>query len=45
MGVHAAVEIGSIGTTNNSLIKEDYSQFTLTLSYRDFWFTHMKKYD
>lgn len=45
LALHATVEIGSRGTTNKGLIKENYSQFGLTLSYRDFWFTNIKRYD
>ena len=37
LGMQATLEFGSRGTTNNSLIKENYTQLTLTLSYRDFW--------
>ncbi len=45
-GLQGALELGTRGTTNNSLIKENYTQFNLTLSYRDFWISRkMKKYD
>ena len=41
-----AMELGTRGTTDNSLIKENYTQFNLSLSYRDFWISRkMKKYD
>lgn len=41
-----AMELGRRGTTDNSLIKENYTQFNLSLSYRDFWISRkMKKYD
>lgn len=45
LGWHTALEIGARGTTDNGLIKEKYTQISFTLSYRDFWFTKMKKYD
>ncbi len=45
LGFSAAVQLGTRGTTNNGLIKENYTQFTFTLSYRDFWFTKGRKYD
>jgi hypothetical protein len=38
-------EYGVRGTTNMNLIKENYFQFTLTLSYRDFLFSKGRKYD
>ena len=46
LGIHAAVEVGQRGTTNNGLIKEGYTQFNVTLSYRDLWISKkMKRYD
>lgn len=45
LGFSAALQVGSRGTTNNGLIKENYTQMTFTLSYRDFWFTKGRKYD
>ena len=45
LGISAALQVGSRGTTNNGLIKENYTQMTFTLSYRDFWFTKGRKYD
>lgn len=40
------IEIGSRGTTNYGLIKENIQQATLTVSYRDFWNTKkIKKYN
>ena len=44
LGVQGALEIGTRGTTANGLIRENYTQFTLTLLYRDFWFGK-RKYD
>lgn len=45
-GLQGALEIGKRGTTDYSLIKENYTQFNVTLSYRDFWVSRkMKKYD
>ncbi len=46
LGLQGAIEIGKMGTTENGLIKEKYTQFSITLSYRDFWVSRkMKKYD
>ena len=46
LAIHGALEIGQRGTTNNGLIKEGYSQFNITLSYRDLWISKkMKRYD
>ena len=46
LAIQAAVEVGQRGTTNNGLIKESYTQFNVTLSYRDFWFSRkMKRYE
>ena len=45
LGMSAALTVGSKGTTSMNLIKENYTQFSLTISYRDFWFTAKKKYD
>ncbi len=46
VAVQAALEIGKRGTTNKGLIRENYTQFNITVSYRDFWFSRkMKKYD
>jgi len=40
-----ALEVGNRGTTTNGLIRENYIQATVTFSYRDFWFTKVKRYD
>ena len=45
IGLSAALLVGSKGTTTQNLVKENYTQFNLTISYRDFWFTAKKKYD
>lgn len=46
LGILGTIEIGSRGTTNNGLIKENITQVGLTISYRDFWFTKkIKKYN
>jgi len=45
LGLQASVELGTRGTTNSGLIKENYSQVNLTISYRDFWYVKVKKYD
>lgn len=39
------LEIGKRGTTQNNLIKENYVQAGITLTYRDFWFTRIKKFN
>lgn len=38
LGVQGALEFGQRGTTANGLIKENYTQFTLTLMYKESWF-------
>lgn len=46
LGLQGAMEIGKRGTTDAGLIKEKYTQFTMTISYRDFWPSRkMKRYD
>lgn len=45
LGVQLNMEIGQRGTTNKNLIKENYTQINLILSYRDFWFVKVKKFD
>ena len=45
LGYQFSLELGSRGTVNKGLIKENYSQVNFTLSYRDFWFTKGRKYD
>ncbi|MEI6184209.1 MAG: hypothetical protein WCP65_01685 [Bacteroidota bacterium] len=44
-GMSAALLVGSRGTTTMNLVKENYTQFSVTLSYRDFWITAKRKYD
>lgn len=39
------VELGTFGTTQRNLIKQNYTQVTFTVAYRDFWFTKVKKYN
>ena len=39
------LEFGKRGTTNLNLIKENYTQASVTFVYRDFWFTKGRKYD
>jgi hypothetical protein len=36
--------LGQTGTTQNGLVKENYVQIGVTLSYRDVWYTKLKKY-
>jgi hypothetical protein len=40
-----SAEVGQRGTTSNKLIKENYVQFTLALTYRDYLFTKGRRYD
>jgi hypothetical protein len=40
-----SVEGGERGTTAQNLIKENFLQFTFTLTYRDFLFSKGHKYD
>jgi len=44
IGVHLGLDIGQRGTTQNGLIKENYVNFTISVSYRDFWRTRGAKY-
>lgn len=46
LGIQGTIEIGSRGSTDKGLIKENITQLGLTISYRDFWFTKkVKKYN
>jgi len=46
LAIQGAIELGVRGTTEKGLIRERYTQFTLSLCYRDFWFSRkMKRYD
>lgn len=46
LGIQGTIELGSRGTTNNGLIKENITQVGITVSYRDFWFTKkVKRYN
>jgi hypothetical protein len=38
LGIQGALEVGQRGTTANGLIKENYTQFTLTLLYKEIWY-------
>jgi hypothetical protein len=40
-----SLEIGKRGTVQNNLIRENYVQVGITLTYRDFWFTKVKKFN
>ena len=44
LGISGALTIGSRGTTNMNLVKENYTRFNITISYHDFWLTAKKKY-
>jgi hypothetical protein len=39
------VEAGTRGTTQSNLVKENYFQLSLTLSFRDYLFSKGRKYD
>lgn len=45
LSLMGALEFGRRGTISNGLVKENYVQFTIGISYRDFWFTKIKRYD
>jgi hypothetical protein len=46
LAIQGAIELGVRGTTEKGLIRERYTQFTLSLCYRDFWFSRkLKRYD
>ncbi|HYM94350.1 MAG TPA: hypothetical protein VET23_09450, partial [Chitinophagaceae bacterium] len=40
-----SLDVGQRGTRQNNLIRENYFQLTIGLSYRDFLFSKGKKYD
>lgn len=42
--LHAAIDVGRLGTTANNLVAETYVRFTLGLSFNDKWFIP-RKYD
>lgn len=45
-GLQGALELGQRGTTASGLIKENYSQVSITLCYRDFWVSRkLKRFD
>jgi hypothetical protein len=41
----AAFQVGSRGTTAEGLVKENYTQFNITISFREFWYVKLKHYD
>lgn len=45
LGLAGAIELGTRGNVNNGLIKEKYTSFNITISYRDFWYTLGRRYD
>ncbi|OQP65362.1 hypothetical protein A3860_16985 [Niastella vici] len=45
LAFNLALEGGSRGTTVNNLVKENYFQFTLSLSYREVLYSKGRKYD
>jgi hypothetical protein len=45
LAFHVALEGGTRGTISNNLVKENYFQFTLALSYREVLYSKGRKYD
>ena len=45
LSMMGTLEVGQRGTIAHGLIKENYVQFTIGISYRDFWYTKVKRYD
>lgn len=45
LGVQLNMELGVSGTTNIGLIQENYAKINLILSYRDFWYVKIKRFD
>jgi len=45
LGLNGSIELGMRGNVNNGMIKEKYTSFNLTISYRDFWYTLGRRYD
>jgi len=45
LALQANLEFGKRGTTANNLIKENYTQASISVFYRDFWYTKVKRYD
>jgi hypothetical protein len=45
ININLALEAGRRGTTMNNLVKETYGQITISISYRDLWYTKGRKYD
>lgn len=45
LALQGNLEFGNRGTTSNNLIKENYTQATISIFYRDFWLTKVKRYD
>jgi hypothetical protein len=42
--VHLGIDVGSLGTKTNNLIKETYVRFSVGFSFNDRWFVK-RKYD
>jgi hypothetical protein len=42
---HLSLELGKKGTTREELIKENFLQLTIVLSYRDLLFSKGRRYD
>jgi hypothetical protein len=45
LGVQLNMELGVHGTTTAGLIEERYAQVNFILTYRDFWYVKVKKFD
>ena len=45
LGLQLNVEVGTRGTITAGLIKENYAKINVILSYRDFWYVKVKRFD
>lgn len=45
VNLNLALELGSRGSTQNNLVRENYGQLTLNISFRDYWYTKGRRYD
>ena len=45
VNIHTSVQVGTKGSTDNGLVKENYTQINLGVSFREFWLIKLKRYD
>jgi len=45
LGMQINTELGVRGMTTGSMVQENYAQINVILSYRDFWFVKVKRFD